>query len=137
VAEPKSAAAELWVALDAPGGVSRAVEIYREARKRDPKAFLFPEALVNQAAYERIPAGQAKEAIELCRLNTEAYPASANTWDSLADAYLADGQAEAAMQAAHMAIQTLPADEASEDFKALVRQSAEGKLKLPADAKKK
>jgi dienelactone hydrolase len=136
VATPRSAAAEFWVALDAPGGVSRAVEIHREARKRDPKAFLFPEALVNQAAYERIQAGQAKEAIELCRLNTEAYPASANTWDSLADAYLADGQTEAAMQAAHVAIQTLPGDKGSEDFKARVRQSAEGKLKLPADAKK-
>jgi dienelactone hydrolase len=136
LAAPSSAASEFWAALDAPGGVSRGVAIYREARERDPKAFLFPEALVNLAAYERIQAGQAKEAIELCRLNTEAYPASANTYDSLADAYLADGQTEAAMQAAHLAIEKLAADTGSEDFKARVRQSAEGKLKLPAAAEK-
>ena len=132
VPPPRSATARFWAALDEPGGVSRAVEIFREARKSDPNAFLFPEALVNQAAYERIAAGAAREAIELCRLNTEAYPASANAYDSLADAYLADGQTEAAMQAAHMAILKLPGDASSAERKALVRQSAERKLKLPA-----
>jgi pimeloyl-ACP methyl ester carboxylesterase len=133
MAAPQSAAARFWAALEGPRGASRAVELFREARKRDPKAYLFPEAFVNQMAYERIAAGETKEAIELCRLNTEAYPASANAYDSLADAYLADGQTEAAMQAAHMAMEKLPADKSSEDFKARVKQSAERKLKLPAE----
>jgi dienelactone hydrolase len=137
VAAPQSAAARFWAAMEEPGGISRAVEIYREARKRDPKAYLFPEAFVNQMAYERMGASNAKEAIDLCRLNTEAYPASANAFDSLADAYLADGQNEPAMQAAHVAIEMLPADKSSEDFKARVRQSAERKLKLPAEKTQK
>jgi len=92
---------------------------------------------MNLAVYERIQAGQAKDAIALATLNTEAFPSSANTWDTLADAYVADGQNEAAMQAAHMAIEKLPGDKSSEDFKARVRQSAEQKLKLPADPPKK
>jgi len=137
VVAAKSPSAELWTALDAPGGASRAVEIYRAARERDAKAFLFPETLMNLAVYERIQAGQAKDAIALATLSTEAFPSSANTWDTLADAYVADGQNEAAMQAAHMAIEKLPGDKSSEDFKARVRQSAEQKLKLPADPPKK
>jgi pimeloyl-ACP methyl ester carboxylesterase len=137
VVAAKSPSAELWTALAAPGGASRAVEIYRAARKREANAFLFPEALMNLAVYERIQVGQAKDAIALATLNTEAFPSSANTWDTLADAYVADGQNEAAMQAAHMAIEKLPGDKSSEDFKARVKQSAEQKLKLPADPAKK
>jgi dienelactone hydrolase len=133
---PKSPAAEFWTALGAPGGAARAAEIYRAARERDAGVFLFPEALLNLAVYERIQAGAAKDAIALARLNTEAFPSSANTWDTLADAYVADGQNEAAMQAAHVAIEKLPGDKAGEDFKARVRRSAEQKLKLPAEPKK-
>jgi dienelactone hydrolase len=133
VAAPQSPVARFWAALEVPGGTSRAVEIFREARKSDPKAYLFPEAFVNQMAYERIAAGETKDAVALCRLNTEAYPASANAYDSLADAYAADGQNEAAMQAAHVAIELLPADKSAEDFKARVKESAERKLKLPAE----
>lgn len=137
VPAPRSPAAEFWAALGAPGGFSRAPEIFRAARARHPQALLFPEAVVNQAVYERVQAGQAKEAIALAKLNTEAYSSSANAWDALADAYVADGQNEAAMQAAHVAIQKLAGDGSAEDFKALVRRSAEQKLKLPAGPAKK
>jgi tetratricopeptide (TPR) repeat protein len=136
VTAAKSAASEFWSALEAPGGTARAVELYREARRRDPQAYLFPEGLLNQAAYERMQAGGTKDAIELCRLNTEAYPASANTYDSLADAYLADGQSELALQAATKAIEMLPADKGSEDFKELVRRSAQEKLQRLGPAAK-
>ncbi len=136
-AAPQTAAGRFWAAIEEPGGASRAVEIYREARKRDPEAYLFPEAILNQAAYDLIAAGEAKEAIVLCRLNTEAYPASANTYDSLADAYLADGQTEPAMQAARKAIELLPGDKGTEELKALVRQSAEQKLKAATEKPQK
>jgi dienelactone hydrolase len=136
VTAAKRPAAEFWAALGGPGGVPRAVEIYRAARERDPGAFLFPEAVLNQVVYERAQAGQAKDAIALAKLNTEAFPSSANTWDTLADAYVADSQNEAAMQAAHVAIEKLPGDKISEDFKARVRRSAEQKLKLPPDPAK-
>lgn len=132
VAAPLSASGRFWAALDEPGGAARAAEIYHEARERDPEAYLFPEAILNQAAYERMAAGNAREAIVLCRLTTEAYPTSANTYDCLADAYLADGRGEAAVQAARKAIDLLPADKAPENFKALVRQSAERKLEAAA-----
>jgi dienelactone hydrolase len=137
VTAARQPAAEFWAALGEAGGVPRALEIYRAARERDAGAFLFPEALLNQVVYEHIQAGQAKDAIAVAKLNTEAFPSSANTWDTLADAYVADSQPEAAMQAAHVAIEKLPGDKISEDFKARVKRSAEQKLKLPPDPAKK
>ena len=54
---------------------------------------------MNQAGYERLQAGQNKEAIELFKLNAEAYPTSANAQDSLGDGYFADGQHALALAA--------------------------------------
>lgn len=127
-AAPQTPTGRFWAALEEPGGASAAAEIYHEARKRDPEAYLFPEGILNQTAYDLMAAGKAKDAIVLCRLNTEAYPTSANAYDSLADAYLADGQTEPARQAARKVIELLPGDKSPEDFKTLVRQSAERKL---------
>jgi dienelactone hydrolase len=128
---------EFWATVEAPGGVSKAVQMFRDARKKDPQAFVFPEGIMNQLGYERMQAGQTKEAIELLKLNNEAYPNSANTYDSLGDAYLADGQNELALQASQKAIEMLAADKGNEDLKKAVRTSAEQKIaKLKANAPK-
>lgn len=131
-----SAVSEFWALLEAPGGAARAADFYRQARQRDPQAFLFPERALNVTAYELLQAGHKKDAIELCKLNTEAYPSSANTYDSLADAYLADGQNELALAAAKKALEVLPADTSHEEFKKQVRASAEQKLQKLAPAAK-
>ena len=39
-----------------------------------------------------------QEAVEILKLNVEAYPASANVYDSLAEAYLVSGDAALAIQ---------------------------------------
>jgi len=51
-----------------------------------------------------------KNAVALFQLNTEAYPNSANAYDSLGDGYAADGQNEKAIQASQKALELLPAD---------------------------
>ena len=57
-------------------------------------------------------------------------PASANTYDSLSDAYLALGNRDEALRNAEKALEMLPKDaEAADDFKKLVRESAETKIK--------
>jgi len=135
VAIKKTAISEFWTALDEPGGAAKAAQIFHEARRHDPKAYLFPEAMLNFAAYEKMQAGQAKDAIELCKLNVEAYPHSANTYDSLGDAYAADGQNNLAVQAAKKALELLPADKSNEARKKAIKESAEQKLeKLKANS---
>jgi hypothetical protein len=62
-------------------------------------------------------------------MNAEAYPTSANAQDSLADAYLADGQPALALAASQKCLALLPADRADDRRKAAIRQSAEEKIR--------
>ncbi len=121
---------EFWDVLMQPGGATRARQMFEEAKKKDPNAFLFPESAVNVLGYERLQKGDTKEAIEVLKLNVVAYPRSANVYDSLGDAYLADGQHELALQYSEKALKVLEENPpANADFSRLVRESAEGKLR--------
>ncbi|HWT01557.1 MAG TPA: alpha/beta hydrolase fold domain-containing protein [Pyrinomonadaceae bacterium] len=79
-------------------GVAKARAAFEEARRRDPKAALFEEATLNNLGYKLIQRGRVKDAIEVFKINTEAYPQSGNVWDSLGEAYMLDGQRELAVQ---------------------------------------
>jgi dienelactone hydrolase len=128
VAVKRTAASEFWSALDGPGGIAKATAIFREAKQKDSNAYLFPEAVLNLAGYEKLQAGATKEAVAIFQLNVEAYPQSANTQDSLGDGYLADGQKELALAAAKKCLEMLPADTSPEEFKKAIRASAEEKI---------
>jgi len=101
-----------------PGRTARAVQFFHDARKRDRAAFVFPEFLMNLLGYSHLQAGDTEGAITLFKLNTEAYPASANAEDSLSDGYLAAGQKDLAMAAEEKCVELLPADTANAEFKA-------------------
>jgi dienelactone hydrolase len=116
--------------IDQPGGTSKAAQMLAQARKRDPKAAVFSEAIVNQIGYEHIASGDTKGAVEILKLNVTAYPNSPNVYDSLADAYLADGQKDLARQNAQKAVELLASDTTdSEQRRNLIKESAEQKLK--------
>jgi len=116
--------------IDEPGGAAKAAEMLAQARKANPNATLFPEAIVNVIGYEHLQAGDNKGAIEIFKLNSTAFPNSPNTYDSLSDAQIADGQSEAAIQSAETALKLLESDKTdSEERRKLIRESAEGKVK--------
>jgi dienelactone hydrolase len=117
--------------IDSPGGAEKAAQQLASARQKDPKAKLWDEGLVNVIGYEHLQEGDTKGAIEILKLNASAFPDSANVYDSLSDAYLADGQKDLARENAKKALQTLATDKsASEEFRKGIQESAEGKLKL-------
>jgi len=124
----KSAISEFWAVAKTRGGAASAARLFRDARQRDPRAFLFPEAVVNQLAYTRLQEGDGDEAVELFKLNVNAYPSSANAQDSLADGYAARGQAALALAAEQKCLDLLPADKINDQFKAALRQAAEQKI---------
>lgn len=135
IADPKAAVApkstpmrEFWRSAQNPESVPTAVKMFHDARARDPQVKLFPEAALNLLGYQHLQSGRVKEAIELFTVNTEAYPSSANTFDSLGDAYLADGQNELALKASQKALDLLGVDPAPDAFKAAIRTSAEQKI---------
>jgi dienelactone hydrolase len=116
--------------IDSPGGAGKAAQQLAAARQKDPKAKLWDEGLANVIGYEHLQEGDNKGAIEILKLNANAFPASANVYDSLSDAYLADGQKDLARENAKKALQMLATDTtANEAFRKGIQESAEGKLK--------
>ena len=74
--------------------------------------------------------GDNKGAVEILKLNVAANPNSPNAYDSLSDAYLADGQKEAARENAQKALDLLAADSfCRRRQRKAIQDSAEGKLK--------
>jgi dienelactone hydrolase len=132
----KTQASDFWAMANEPGGAARAVQFFHDARKRDRAAFVFPEFLMNLMGYSHLQAGDTEGAITLFKLNTEAYPASANAEDSLSDGYLAAGQKDLAMAAEEKCVELLPADTANAEFKATLGKHAQEKIaRLKAENK--
>jgi tetratricopeptide (TPR) repeat protein len=128
VSVKKTPAREFWQKAVTPEGVAAAVQLFYDVKQRDPRAVLFPEAQLNLLGYVHLQAGRASEAIRLFRLNTLEYPLSANTYDSLGDAYLANGQNELALRMSEKALELLPKDRGSDARKKAIRESAEQKI---------
>src|SRR5208337_248015 len=93
--------------LDDPANTSRAPQLFAEARQRYPKEIVFSEPVMNRLGYEYLQEGNTQAAIALFQLNVTAYPDSPNVYDSLGDAYLANGQTDLARQNAQKTLDLL------------------------------
>lgn len=110
-AEPAlPSAPEIWAELFAPGGVGRLTEILQVARARDPEVEVFSERRLNRAGYALLRRQRIKAAVEVFQLCTEAYPKSANAFDSLSEAFETAGTMEMALAAAQKALALLEAE---------------------------
>jgi hypothetical protein len=74
------------------GGVEAAVRQYRTLRAVRPVTMNFDEDELNALGYDLLRTKQTHAAVRILQLNTEVYPASGNTWDSLGEAYMDDGE---------------------------------------------
>lgn len=116
--------------LDQPGAAANAAQLYAEAAGKNPHGAIVPEVVLNRIGYEHLQNGDKNGAIAILKLNASLYPNSANVYDSLGDAYLADGQNDLARQNAQKAIEQLAHDTTDpEDRRKAIRESAEQKLK--------
>jgi dienelactone hydrolase len=128
-ASKPTAIMEFWDTLVTPGGATRATKMYLDAKRKDPNVFLFPESSINFLGYQRIQEGKTKEAIEILKINELAYPRSANVYDSLGDAFLADHQNELALQYSEKALKMLAENpQGNTGGMQGIRQSAEDKI---------
>jgi dienelactone hydrolase len=126
----RPATEEFWNVLIGPRGPTRARLMLEEARKKDPNASLFPELVVNLLGYERLQKGATKEAIEILRLNEIAYPHSANVYDSLGDAYLADHQTALSLQYSEKCLKVLAENPPADAARAkAIRANAEDRIR--------
>lgn len=114
--------------LIAAGRIDEALAAYREAFRNDPKSV--PEGSINNAGYGFLNAGRTREAIAILQLNTELYPASANTYDSLADALTVAGETDRAIAAYEELLRRVDADPTADaNTKAMLESLAASRMK--------
>jgi len=77
-------------------GLDAALKQYKEAKRTQPDAFEFGPGQLNLVGYRLLQHGKVKEALEFFKLNADSYPDKAFAYDSLGDAYLANGDKQQA-----------------------------------------
>jgi pimeloyl-ACP methyl ester carboxylesterase len=129
------AAGPLLAEVEFGNDVAHARQVLEDARKQDPKAQLWPEISMTKIGEDLMREGDAKTAIEVLKLNLEAYPESADVDDNLGDAYLQDGQKDLARQYAEKALAILDAHRGpasswtdTDEYRGEIRRSAQKKL---------
>ena len=79
-------------------GIEAGIAQYRELKAKQAATYDFAEGELNTLGYQLLRSGKTKEAIEIFKLNVEAYPQAFNTYDSLAEAYASVNERELAIQ---------------------------------------
>jgi len=94
---PKPSVVELMAGTIRGKGVEAGIAQVRDLKTRQPNDYDFNEGEINMLGYQFLQAKKVKDAIEVFKLNVELFPKSANTYDSLAEAYMNNGDSELAI----------------------------------------
>jgi CubicO group peptidase (beta-lactamase class C family) len=80
-------------------GVKAAITLYRDLKTNSPKEYIFQPRELNTVGYLVLQGMKNPEgAIEIFKLNIEMYPKYANGYDSLAEAYMENGEKDKAIK---------------------------------------
>jgi len=89
--DSRKSIAQTFAATMKSSGMDAAEKEYRNLKAATPVTYKFDEDELNSLGYELLRANKFKDAIRIFQLNVEAYPKSGNTYDSLAEGYMDDG----------------------------------------------
>jgi tetratricopeptide (TPR) repeat protein len=93
---PKQPIADALFSLVTDKGIESALGQYNTLKQS--KNYYVTESQLNALGYRLLGMKKVKEAIEIFKLNVEAYPQSANVYDSLGEAYMINGDRELAIK---------------------------------------
>ncbi len=79
------------------GKTNEAIEAYRKIKKETPNINVVSENRLNMLGYTLLQEKKIAEAIAVFKVNVELYPQSFNVYDSLAEAYMVNGNKELAI----------------------------------------
>jgi tetratricopeptide (TPR) repeat protein len=91
-------------------GIDAAVAEYRSQKARGFGDLYTSEGDINALGYRLLSRKRVPEAIEILKLNVEAYPNSANVYDSLGEAYVAGGNTAQAIENYEKSLSLNPAN---------------------------
>jgi tetratricopeptide (TPR) repeat protein len=95
---PKKSIANVIYEVLVDKGIETAIKQYEEYKKNNPKEYNFTANELNRLGYHLLQTKKIKEAIEIFKLNVKVYPKYANGYDSLAEAYMLNGDKELAIK---------------------------------------
>jgi tetratricopeptide (TPR) repeat protein len=95
---PKLPVSEALAAAIEQKGIDFALQQYRELKRTQSTRYDFSEPLLNTLGYDLLKAKKIKEALEIFKLNVEAYPQSWNAYDSLAEGFMLAGDKQQAIK---------------------------------------
>jgi hypothetical protein len=90
--DARKSIAQTLSATIASSGIDAAAKQYSDLKAAAPANYNFDENELNNLGYQLIRASKFKEAIRIFQINVEAFPKSGNTYDSLAEGYMDDGE---------------------------------------------
>jgi tetratricopeptide (TPR) repeat protein len=105
---PKKELTESLMEALSKDDVELAKKLFREYKNDPVNAYLDIEAPVNTFGYRLMEMKRLEQAIEIFKLNVEAFPKSANAYDSLGEAYLNAGNKELALRNYEKAVELNP-----------------------------
>ncbi len=118
----------LWSRVIKTEGVEKAIELFPEMREKYPDDI--DEGTVNTLGYTLLNSGRNEDAIKFFKLNVKTFPESANTYDSLAEAYMRTGETELAIKFYNKTLEMIPKDTMRDTaFLERLKKSAEENLK--------
>ncbi len=105
---PKKPLSETMMSALQANDVGLAKKLFWDYRNDPANAYVSAEATVNTLGYTLMQQKRIEQAIEVFKLNVEAFPQSANTYDSLGEAYLNAGNNELAIKNYEKAVELDP-----------------------------
>ena len=103
---PKRPVAEALLSIITEKGIESALQSYRALKQSSD--YYVSESQLNVLGYRLLSMKKVREAIEIFKLNVEAYPQSASVYDSLGEAYMMDGDKELAIRNYQRAVELSP-----------------------------
>jgi CubicO group peptidase (beta-lactamase class C family) len=106
---PKKSLADALLATYNDKGIDAGAKMYEELK--DSNDYVYEEDDMNATGYQLLQSGKVKEAIAIFKLNITKFPESGNVYDSLGEAYLANGDKELALVNYKKSVALDPANE--------------------------
>ena len=103
---PKRPVAEALLPIITEKGIESALQSYRALKQSSD--YYVSESQLNVLGYRLLSMKKVRGAIEVFKLNVEAYPQSANVYDSLGEAYIMNGDKELAIRNYQRAVELNP-----------------------------
>jgi tetratricopeptide (TPR) repeat protein len=97
VSDPKTAITDMLLLTYVQSGLQAAINQYNELKLTGGDKYNFKESQLNALGYQLLQGDKTKDAIEIFKLNVQAYPNSSNVYDSIGEAYMMDGNKEEAI----------------------------------------